>query len=83
MHSLPAVLASERRLELTDALAVAAAMHDAEVQHYLRAESRVRPAAGPALSSYLDGLRSWMAGNYYWSLETARYNVVPAPVCCG
>src|ERR1700761_2359843 len=35
VQSLPSVLASERRLELPCALAVAAAMHDAEVQHYL------------------------------------------------
>jgi hypothetical protein len=82
VHSLPAVLATERRLELTEALAAAAAMHDAEVQRYLGAESRIRPGAGPALAGYLDGLRSWMAGNYYWSLETGRYNLMPAPVCC-
>ena len=76
VHSLPAVLAAERQLELAGALSAAAAMHDAEVQRYLRAEARVRQAAGPALRCYLDGLRSWMAGNYYWSLETGRYNVL-------
>jgi hypothetical protein len=82
VHSLPAVLATERQLELADALTAAAAMHDAEVQRYLRAESRVRPGAGPALTGYLDGLRSWMSGNYHWSLETGRYHVTD-PICCG
>jgi Terpene synthase family 2, C-terminal metal binding len=83
VHSLPAVLAEEQQLDLTDAISAAVVMHDAEVQRYLRAEARVRPGAGPALACYLDGLRSWMAGNYYWSLETGRYNVLAAPACCG
>ena len=82
VHSLPAVLAAERQIDLAEALAVATAMHDAEVQRYLRAEACLRPAASPALAWYLDGLRSWMSGNYYWSLETGRY-AVTAPVCCG
>jgi hypothetical protein len=82
VHSLPAVLAEERQVEVTEAMTAAVAMHNSEVQRYLRAESRVRPGAGPALTCYLDGLRSWMAGNYYWSLETGRYNIA-APVCCG
>jgi hypothetical protein len=79
VHSLPAVLAAERQLDLASALAAAAAMHDAEVRRYLRIEEQVRPDAGAALTGYLDGLRSWMSGNYYWSLETGRYNVLAAP----
>jgi hypothetical protein len=75
VHSLPAVLARERRLPMKDALAAAAAMHDAEVDRYLVAEQALRREADQELAGYLDGLRSWMAGNFYWSLETGRYNL--------
>jgi hypothetical protein len=79
VHSLPAVLADERRLPAADAMTAAVAMHDAEIARYLDAEEPMRRDAGPELSRYLDGLRSWMAGNYYWSLETGRYQVTIAP----
>ena len=78
VHSLPAVLASERRLPMPEAIAAAAAMHDSEVARYLETEESMRRAAGPELAGYLDGLRSWMAGNFYWSLETDRYTAAPA-----
>jgi hypothetical protein len=35
----------------------------------------LRREADQELAAYLDGLRSWMAGNFYWSLETGRYNL--------
>lgn len=79
VHSLPAVLAGERRLPMGEAMAVAAAMHDSEVTRYLEAEEPIRERAAPELLGYLDGLRSWMAGNFYWSLETGRYNTRGAP----
>lgn len=75
VHSLPAVLAGERRLPMHEAIMTAAAMHDCEVARYIEAEASMRGAAGPELLGYLDGLRSWMAGNFYWSLETGRYDV--------
>lgn len=76
VHSLPAVLAAERGLPLVEAISIAAGMHDNEVARYLDAERTLRPQAGPELLGYLNGLRSWMAGNLYWSLETGRYQVV-------
>jgi hypothetical protein len=81
VHSLPAVLAGELQLPVTDALAFAAELHDAEVERYLNSERWVRLTAGPGLTDYLDGLRSWMGGNYYWSLETGRYNVTASAAC--
>jgi len=60
VHSLPAVLAEELQLPVTDALALAAEMHDAEVERYVNTERPLRMTAGPALDDYLDGLRSWM-----------------------
>lgn len=80
VHSLPAVLAGERRLPMHDAIEAAATMHDREVARYVEAEEPVRDAAGPELLGYLDGLRSWMAGNYHWSLETGRYTIAPFAV---
>jgi hypothetical protein len=73
VHSLPAVLAGERQLPMPEAIAAAAAMHDTEVARYVETEEPTRKRAGAELLWYLDGLRSWMAGNFYWSLETGRY----------
>jgi hypothetical protein len=75
VHSLPVVLARERGIGVAQALTEAAAMHDAEVERYLAAEEPLRRTAGPGLRRYVDGLRSWMSGNYYWSLETGRYRL--------
>lgn len=75
VHSLPAVLARDRQLPLAEAIRLAAAMHDREVERYLEAEENLRRGAGRELRGYLDGLRSWMGGNFYWSLETGRYNI--------
>lgn len=75
VHSLPAVLAGERQLPMHEAIAVAADMHDCEIARYVEAEQPMRDAAEPELLGYLDGLRSWMAGNFHWSLETGRYNI--------
>ncbi len=81
VHSLPAVLAGERRLQMSDAITAAAGLHDAEVARYLAAERPIRHNAGPGLLGYLNGLRSWMAGNLHWSLETGRYNIAVASAC--
>ena len=78
VQSLPAFLVRERDLSPAEAITTAAAMHDAEVARYLRHELPLRAAASPELHRYLDGLRSWMSGNFYWSLETGRYSL-PAP----
>jgi hypothetical protein len=75
VHSLPVVLARERQLPVRHALATAAAMHDAEVAHYLAIEDPLRRTAGPFLRRYLDGLRAWIGGNFHWSMETGRYQV--------
>lgn len=82
VHSLPAVLAEELQLPVADALVLAAGMHDAEVERYLDVERPLRLFAGPALGHYLDGLRSWMGGNFYWSLETGRYKVATCSSGC-
>jgi Terpene synthase family 2, C-terminal metal binding len=76
VHSLPAVLAHELKLDIAAALTSAAALHDAEVNRYVKAEPMVRGRAGPELRRYLDGLRNWMAGNFYWSRETGRYGLL-------
>ena len=81
VHSLPAVLAGERQLPMDEAMAIAATMHDTEVTRYLEAESSTRDGAGPELLRYLAGLRSWMAGNFHWSLETGRYNLAATSAC--
>lgn len=77
VQSLPTVLAYERGLSRAEAIREAASMHDAQVARYVRAEPAARRGATPELQRYLDGLRDWMGGNFYWSLETGRYGWSP------
>ena len=79
VHSLPTVLARELGVTPDQAIKVAASMHDARVASYLKSEPATRTGASPQLRRYLDGLRSWMGGNFHWSLETGRYG--PAAAC--
>jgi Terpene synthase family 2, C-terminal metal binding len=78
VHSLPAVLARERGLSPAAAISAAAAMHDDELARYLALEPAVRRGASSELHRYLDGLQTWMSGNFGWSLETSRYGLAAA-----
>ncbi len=79
-HNLVFVLRREFSLTLAEALERAVAMHDAELRAFEWATTRIagqklasNPQSARALSSYIDGLRSWVYGNTAWSLETPRY----------
>ncbi|HEY8375604.1 MAG TPA: terpene synthase, partial [Nannocystis sp.] len=73
-HNLPSVLQQEHRCSIQEAMAIASQMHDDEVRHFIEVERQVLESDGSTeLRRYVAGLRSWIQGNYRWSLETARY----------
>lgn len=73
-HNLPSVLQQERRCTVQEAMVIASRMHDDEVRNFLDVERQLLERGGsPELRRYAAGLRSWIQGNYRWSLETARY----------
>lgn len=76
VHNLVLAIQHERRCDLPEAMARAAALHDHEVAGFLSLERRI-PSWGPAidmdLARYIAVLRSWMRGNLDWAFETGRY----------
>lgn len=81
MHNLVVVVQREEGLSLEAAFARAAALHDAQAQHYRELE-RLVPSFGEAIdhnvARYLEGMRIWMRANHDWSLATPRYGARPA-----
>jgi hypothetical protein len=71
--SLPAVLAHERGLSMSQALDEAARLHDERVGEYQELEAPLLGTISPLVDRYLADLRNWMAGNLAWSYETGRY----------
>lgn len=85
VHNLVIVLQHHHQMSLTQALGLAAAMHNAEVGAYLALQSGL-PSFGAAvdeqLRRHVSGLRAWMRGNMDWGLTTKRYAapaLEPAP----
>ncbi len=77
VHNLVLSLQAAHGLGLEEALARAAAMHDAQVERFLRARERVRALEGPDRSALLeiaDALQARMAGNSSWSERSIRYS---------
>ncbi|MGW3228724.1 terpene synthase family protein [Kitasatospora sp. NPDC001095] len=63
-----------------EALDHTARLHNEEVDTYLELEAQALNWASPELRRYLDGLRAWMQGNHYWSLESGRYDLTATQV---
>jgi Trk K+ transport system NAD-binding subunit len=77
VHNLVLSLQAAHGLGLEEALARAAAMHDAQVERFLRARERVLALEGPERSALLeiaDALQARMAGNSSWSERSIRYS---------
>ncbi|MBA3943952.1 MAG: hypothetical protein H0X37_05245 [Herpetosiphonaceae bacterium] len=81
VHNLVLTLQHKYRLSLKEAIARAAALHDAEVRSFINMEQRL-PSFGsvidPELQRYLGMLRSWMRGNLDWSYTSYRYLLTPS-----
>ncbi|MFI8895584.1 terpene synthase family protein [Streptomyces paradoxus] len=67
------VLMHERDLTLDQAVEVAHGLRDRVLLRFLELHDRVRPAAGSALATYLQGLRYGIRGNNEWGLRVPRY----------
>lgn len=76
VHNLVLVLQHEGRLGFQSALDRAVAIHNEDVQEFLTRAAAL-PAFGGSidadLARYVDGLRTWIRGNYVFSLTAARY----------
>jgi hypothetical protein len=77
VHNLALVLAHERNLDLQEAIDETGRMHNEEVALFVALEKQL-PSFGAALDAelvrYIDVLRSWITGNYDWSMQdTGRY----------
>ncbi|MGA5198387.1 terpene synthase family protein [Streptomyces exfoliatus] len=67
------VLMHQRDLTVQEAVDAATAVRDRVLTRFLRVHDRVRPRAGEALASYLQGLRHGIRGNAEWGLRVPRY----------
>ncbi|WP_160716086.1 terpene synthase family protein [Chitinophaga solisilvae] len=79
VHNLVLILRHERQCSLQEAINEAARMHNEEVAIFLVLE-KLLPLTGTEkdyeLLRYVSVLRSWMIGNYDWSMQdTGRYGV--------
>ncbi|SHM85476.1 Terpene synthase family, metal binding domain [Chitinophaga jiangningensis] len=82
VHNLVLVLKHELGIPLQDAVAEATRMHNEELAIFLVLEKLLPYEETPfsyELIRYVAVLRSWMIGNYEWSvLDTGRYGVASA-----
>ncbi|MFV0137778.1 terpene synthase family protein [Streptomyces sp. HMX87] len=67
------VLMQERSCSLPEAVELATAVRDRILLRFLQLHDRVRPSAGSALATYLQGLRYGIRGNNEWGLRVPRY----------
>jgi hypothetical protein len=80
--NLPSLLRG-RGLSPRQALLRTVDVHDAAMDAFIRTETVVRPAAPPAVHTYMDLLRTWMRGHYDWCRTTLRYDVSDADAAEG
>ncbi|MGK5545139.1 terpene synthase family protein [Streptomyces sp. URMC 127] len=67
------VLMHHRQMSLPEAIEAATRIRDRILVRFMHLHDRVRPGAGEALGSYLQGLRYGIRGNAEWGLRVPRY----------
>ncbi len=72
------VLAREKNLSLEIAVGEAIAMVNDELKGFMRAEAALGDC-GPVLAAYLQGMKSWMRGNYDYSIRSKRFRAPDSP----
>jgi len=72
-HNLVSVVAHHEQLHREAALADAAHRIVTRLGQFYDAERTLRDHDNPAVAAGLDGMRSWMRGNFDWSRRTRRY----------
>jgi hypothetical protein len=81
IHNLVLVLMNERRLTITEAVAQAVRLHDAEVKRFLQ-EVEQLPSFGVANASvrrYVTMLTCWIRGHLDWAHDNGRYRPFDEP----
>lgn len=72
-HNLVSVVAHHDHLHREAALADVAHRIVTKLGQFYEAERRLRADADRTVTTHLDGMRSWMRGNFDWSRRTRRY----------
>ncbi len=84
VHNLVLAIMHERNLSMQDAINETVRMHDEEVRIFAALEKLLPsfdPVTDEELLRYVGVLRSWITGNYDWSvLDTGRYQATQVPV---
>jgi hypothetical protein len=74
--NMPAVLAREEGLPITEAFARVGDLADADTRRFIAMTERLlADEPDSAVEKYVDGLKAWIRGNLDWSLTTGRYRV--------
>lgn len=78
VHNLVLVLAHEQNLDLQEAIDETIRMHNEEVALFVALEKQLpmfHTSLDAAVERYISVLRSWITGNYDWSMkDTGRYS---------
>ncbi|WP_330184296.1 hypothetical protein OHB26_12260 [Nocardia sp. NBC_01503] len=81
VHNLAYIIGHHERLDEAEALARVCAEIDTRVRRFLELERALRDRSAPEpVLACLDGMRSWMRGNFDWSSRTARYSDIAGPL---
>jgi hypothetical protein len=75
-HNLPSILMKHERLSETEAINRAALQVRDYVAAFEKAAAEAAPGVAPEeawISSYLDAMRSWIVGNFHWSVASRRF----------
>ncbi|WP_315835046.1 terpene synthase family protein [Bradyrhizobium prioriisuperbiae] len=74
--NLPAVIAREQGLPITEAFAHVGDQANADMRSFVDMINRIfADQPDPSVRTYVDGLKAWIRGNLDWSLTTGRYRV--------
>ena len=74
--NLPAVIAREQRLPMTQAFARVGDLANTDTRSFVEMSERLLAnEPDPSVEKYVHGLKAWIRGNLDWSLTTGRYRV--------
>jgi hypothetical protein len=74
--NLPAVIAREQELPISEAFARVGDLANADMKSFVAMSDRLLAAEqDESVRDYVDGLKAWIRGNLDWSLTTGRYRV--------
>ncbi|MTE12571.1 terpene synthase family protein [Nocardia aurantiaca] len=81
VHNLVFIVGHHEKLSEAEAVSRVCAEIDTRTEQYLAFEKKLLTRSGPdhdPIGCCLEGMRTWMRGNFDWSSRTARYGHAPA-----